>query len=82
MKPGRYETVEDPETSWRCSLYLLWLSNFIAVLGLNFQWSFIPLYLPYLGGIFTRAVGVWSGAIMAVIPLVERSLVRCGEIPK
>ncbi|WP_157935363.1 MFS transporter [Kyrpidia spormannii] len=70
MRIGRRESVEDPETSWRRPLYLLWLSNFIAVLGLNFQWSFIPLYLPHLGVTSTRAVGVWSGAIMAVTPLV------------
>lgn len=55
--------------SWKRNLYMMWFVQFGAGMTLSFIFSFVPLYLPYLGVNGTHQVAMWSGVMMAAAPL-------------
>ena len=50
---------------WRKNLYTLWLTEFLAALGMAFVLPFIPFYLRELGVGEAAEVKKWSGLIYA-----------------
>ncbi|GAX91921.1 MFS transporter [Effusibacillus lacus] len=60
--------------TWKRNLAMMCFVQFGAGISLSFIFSFIPLYLPYLGIEGTDKVAVWSGILMAAAPLMAAFL--------
>jgi DHA1 family multidrug resistance protein-like MFS transporter len=54
---------------WRRTLYTIWLTEFIAVLGFNFVLPFIPYYIEELGVTGQQQVALWAGLATSVMSL-------------
>jgi DHA1 family multidrug resistance protein-like MFS transporter len=46
---------------WRRTLYTVWFTEFIAIVGFNFVIPFIPYYIQELGVTDRRQVALWAG---------------------
>jgi DHA1 family multidrug resistance protein-like MFS transporter len=46
---------------WRRTLYTIWFTEFIALVGFNFVAPFIPYYIQELGVTDSKQVALWSG---------------------
>ncbi|WP_018132839.1 MFS transporter [Effusibacillus pohliae] len=55
--------------TWKRNLYMMCFVQCGAGISLSFIFSFLPLYLPYLGITETHQVAVWAGVLMAAAPL-------------
>lgn len=51
---------------WRRNLYLLWVAQFLVMLGMSFVMPFLPFYIRELGVRDFKAVARWNGAIFGV----------------
>ncbi len=54
---------------WRRTLYTIWLTEFIAVLGFNFVLPFIPYYIQELGVTGQQQVALWAGLATSLMSL-------------
>jgi len=54
---------------WQRTLYTIWLTEFIAVLGFNFVLPFIPYYIEELGVTGQRQVALWAGLATSLMSL-------------
>lgn len=54
-----------PGFSWRRNLYIIWLAEFISMMGMGMSGPFMPFYIEQLGITGAAQVGVWSGLIAA-----------------
>ncbi len=50
---------------WRRNLYILWGTQFAAMLGMNLVVPFLPLYIRSLGIVDPSALAMWSGIAFA-----------------
>ncbi len=50
---------------WRRNLYILWGTQFAAMLGMNLVVPFLPLYIRSLGIVDPSALAMWSGVAFA-----------------
>lgn len=48
---------------WRRTLYTVWITQFIAVMGFSFVMPFMPYYIQELGITDVKQVSMWSGII-------------------
>lgn len=48
---------------WRRTLYTVWITQFVAVLGFAFVMPFIPYYIQELGITDVKKVGMWAGLV-------------------
>lgn len=54
-----------PIEAWRKNLYLMWLSKFIAMLGMSLVVPFLPFFVRDLGVHDPAEVATWSGLVFA-----------------
>jgi len=54
---------------WQRTLYTIWLTEFIAVLGFNFVLPFIPYYIQELGVTGQQQVALWAGLATSLMSL-------------
>jgi DHA1 family multidrug resistance protein-like MFS transporter len=54
---------------WQRTLYTIWLTEFIAVLGFNFVLPFIPYYIQELGVTGQQQVALWAGMATSLMSL-------------
>lgn len=54
---------------WRRTLYTIWLTEFIAVLGFYFVTPFIPYYIQELGVTGQQQVALWAGLATSLMSL-------------
>lgn len=54
---------------WQRTLYTIWLTEFIAVLGFNFVLPFIPYYIQELGVTGQQQVAMWAGLATSLMSL-------------
>ncbi len=54
---------------WRRTLYTIWFTEFIAVLGFNFVLPFIPYYIQELGVTDRQQVALWAGLATSLMSL-------------
>jgi DHA1 family multidrug resistance protein-like MFS transporter len=54
---------------WRRTLYTIWVTEFIAVLGFNFVLPFIPYYIQELGVTDRQQVALWAGTATSLMSL-------------
>src|SRR5512136_1815746 len=54
---------------WRRTLYTIWLTEFIAVLGFYFVTPFIPYYIQELGVSGQQQVALWAGLATSLMSL-------------
>jgi MFS transporter, DHA1 family, multidrug resistance protein len=50
---------------WRRNLYIIWASQFLAMMGMNLVVPFLPFYIRELGITDPEAVASWSGLVFA-----------------
>ena len=50
---------------WRRNLYIIWVSQLIAISGFSIVFPFLPYYIQELGVTELREVELWSGVLMA-----------------
>jgi MFS transporter, DHA1 family, multidrug resistance protein len=50
---------------WRRNLYIIWASQFLAMMGMNLVVPFLPFYIRELGVTDSEAVANWSGLVYA-----------------
>ncbi len=50
---------------WRRTLYIIWASQFIAMMGMSLVVPFLPFYIRTLGVTSTENVAQWSGYVFA-----------------
>jgi MFS transporter, DHA1 family, multidrug resistance protein len=50
---------------WRRNLYIIWASQFIAMMGMNLVVPFLPFYIRELGVTNPEAIASWSGLVYA-----------------
>jgi len=50
---------------WRRNLYIIWASQFLAMMGMNLVVPFLPFYIRELGVTDPEAVASWSGLVYA-----------------
>ena len=50
---------------WRRTLYTIWITEFIAILGFSFVAPFIPYYIQELGVTGRKEVALWAGSASA-----------------
>ncbi len=48
---------------WRRTLYTVWITQFIAVMGFSFVMPFMPYYIQELGITDVKQVSMWAGLI-------------------
>lgn len=48
---------------WRRTLYTVWITQFVAVLGFAFVIPFIPYYVQELGVTDVKQAGMWAGLV-------------------
>ncbi|MGB9664625.1 MAG: MFS transporter, partial [Ignavibacteria bacterium] len=51
--------------NWKSNLYIIWLGQFIAMLGMSMVVPFLPLYIRELGLINQQQVAKWSGFVFS-----------------
>lgn len=51
--------------NWKSNLYIIWLGQFIAMLGMSMVVPFLPLYIRELGLIDNQQVAKWSGFVFS-----------------
>ena len=56
-------------SEWRRTLYTIWFTEFIAILGFAFVGPFVPYYIQELGVADSREVALWSGLATSVTSL-------------
>ena len=54
-----------PLEPWRKNLYIMWLSQFIAMMGMSLVVPFLPFFIRDLGVQSTDDVARWSGLVFA-----------------
>ena len=54
---------------WQRTLYTIWLTEFIAVLGFNCVLPFIPYYIQELGVSDQREIALWAGTATSFMSL-------------
>ncbi len=54
-----------PLEPWRKNLYIMWASQFIAMVGMSLVVPFLPFYIRHLGVKSTEDVAGWSGLVFA-----------------
>ena len=52
---------------WRRTLYTIWITEFIAILGFSFVAPFIPYYIQELGVTDRKEVALWAGSATSVM---------------
>jgi len=52
-------------TSWRRNLYVIWLAEFVAMVGFSAALPFLPYYVQELGVTAPGQVEIWSGMLYA-----------------
>ena len=52
---------------WRRTLYTIWITEFIAILGFSFVAPFIPYYIQDLGVTDRNEVALWAGSATSVM---------------
>jgi MFS transporter, DHA1 family, multidrug resistance protein len=50
---------------WRRNLYIIWASQFLAMMGMNLVVPFLPFYIRELGVTDPEAIANWSGFVYA-----------------
>lgn len=51
--------------NWKSNLYVIWLGQFIAMLGMSMVVPFLPLYIRELGVSNTQQIARWSGVVFS-----------------
>ena len=59
---------------WRRTLYTIWITEFIAIVGFSFVAPFIPYYIEELGIADPGKVALWSGLATSVMSLTLASM--------
>jgi DHA1 family multidrug resistance protein-like MFS transporter len=54
-----------PTEPWRRTLYIIWASQFIAMMGMSLVVPFLPFYIRDLGVVSNEEVARWSGLVFA-----------------
>lgn len=54
-----------PPEPWRRNLYIIWVSQFIAMMGMSLVVPFLPFFIRDLGVQSTEEVARWSGLVFA-----------------
>ncbi len=54
-----------PTEPWRKTLYIIWVSQFIAMMGMSLVVPFLPFYIRDLGVESTEQIARWSGLVFA-----------------
>lgn len=54
-----------PSEPWRRNLYIIWASQFIAMMGMSLVVPFLPFFIRDLGVQSTEEVARWSGLVFA-----------------
>ena len=57
--------MNSPLESWRKTLYIIWASQFIAMMGMSLVVPFLPFYIRSLGVSDSAEVAQWSGLVFA-----------------
>ena len=55
----------DPMETWKKNLYILWGTQFLAMVGMNLIVPFLPFYIRQLGVTNDQELARWSGLIFA-----------------
>jgi MFS transporter, DHA1 family, multidrug resistance protein len=55
-----------PSETWRKNLYVMFVAEFIVILGFSFIMPFLPLYIQGLGDFTNSEAAFWSGISMGV----------------
>jgi DHA1 family multidrug resistance protein-like MFS transporter len=58
-------TMRKPLEPWRRNLYIIWASQFIAMMGMSLVVPFLPFFIRDLGVRSTDEVARWSGLVFA-----------------
>ncbi len=51
--------------NWKSNLYIIWIGQFIAMLGMSMVVPFLPLYIRELGLIDHQQIAKWSGLVFS-----------------
>ncbi|MCX8010335.1 MAG: MFS transporter, partial [Ignavibacteria bacterium] len=51
--------------SWQRNLYIIWISQFIAMLGMSLVVPFLPLFVRELGVTEINQTAKWSGFVFS-----------------
>ena len=51
--------------NWKSNLYIIWIGQFIAMLGMSMVVPFLPLYIRELGVTYHRQIAKWSGFVFS-----------------
>ncbi|MCR4418397.1 MAG: MFS transporter [Ignavibacteria bacterium] len=51
--------------NWKSNLYIIWLGQFIAMLGMSMVVPFLPLYIRELGLTDNQEIAKWSGFVFS-----------------
>lgn len=54
---------------WKRTLYTIWLTEFIAIIGFNFVVPFLPYYIQELGVTDPQEIVLWSGMATSLMSL-------------
>ncbi|MFA5646181.1 MAG: MFS transporter [Candidatus Ratteibacteria bacterium] len=55
----------DAPSSWKRSLYLIWIAQCLVLTGSSFVFPFLPFYIQELGITEIKQVAVWAGMLQA-----------------
>lgn len=56
---------DTPSTSWRRTLAVVWIAEFIALIGFSMVLPFLPLYVQEMGVTDEAQVKFWSGILLS-----------------
>ena len=68
--PSRDPNSPETEHPWRQTLYILFVAQFLSMIGFAFVLPFLPFYVRELGITDERMVPVWAGVLVASGSLV------------
>jgi DHA1 family multidrug resistance protein-like MFS transporter len=57
--------VKKPFEPWRKNLYIIWVAQFLGMMGMNLVVPFLPFYIRELGVTNPEEVASWSGLVYA-----------------
>jgi DHA1 family multidrug resistance protein-like MFS transporter len=63
---GRAQLSSPGQLDWRRNLYVLWISEFVSIVGFSAAVPFIPYYVQELGVTAPGQVELWSGLLQAM----------------
>ena len=64
------EPADDGQLGWRQTLYVMWVAQFMSIVGFSFVMPFIPFYIRQLGVTDERMVPIWAGVLVTAPGLV------------